>query len=141
MTQENNIVERVLKEVVIERLKGANYDDPEKVIAKCMELWFTPQERELMRLAVASAREDAENKQLTNCPIHGRYMGLCLSCLEEQKASRSAKSGLQGINNSFSNLGMRGKDERAKIPYGLSLAVCEACEKELHNISRIVEVR
>jgi hypothetical protein len=45
-----------------------------------------------------------------------------------EKASRSAKSGVQGINNSFSNLGSRGKDLRAKIPYGLSLAVCLACE-------------
>jgi len=52
---------------------------------------------------------------------------------DHEKASRSAKAGLQAINNSFSNLGMRGKDERAKIPYGLSLAVCESCEKEINE--------
>lgn len=50
---------------------------------------------------------------------------------DHEKASRSAKAGVQGINNSFSNLGMRGKDERAKIPYGLSFAICIACEKQL----------
>lgn len=52
------------------------------------------------------------------------------SCHE--KASRSAKAGVQGINNSFSNLGMRGKDERAKIAYGLSTAICLACEKDIN---------
>ena len=51
--------------------------------------------------------------------------------LDHEKASRGSKNGLQGINNSFSNLGMRGKDERAKIPYGLSLEICLACEKEI----------
>jgi len=51
------------------------------------------------------------------------------SCHE--RASRSAKAGVQGINNSFSNLGMRGKDERAKIAYGLSNAICVACETKL----------
>jgi site-specific DNA-cytosine methylase len=50
---------------------------------------------------------------------------------DHEKASRSSKSGVQGINNSFSNLGMRGKDERAKIAYGLSYSVCIACEKEI----------
>lgn len=45
-----------------------------------------------------------------------------------EKASRSSRNGVKGINNSFSNLGSRGKELRAKIPYGLSLAVCKACE-------------
>jgi len=45
-----------------------------------------------------------------------------------EKASRSAKSGVQGINNSFSDLGSKGKELRAKIPIGLSLAVCLAVE-------------
>jgi site-specific DNA-cytosine methylase len=48
-----------------------------------------------------------------------------------EKASRSAKAGTQAINNSFSNLGSRGAELRAKIPYGLSEAVCLACEIEL----------
>jgi hypothetical protein len=48
-----------------------------------------------------------------------------------EKASRSAKAGVQGINNSFSNLGSKGHELRAKIPYGLSEAVCLACEDAL----------
>jgi hypothetical protein len=52
---------------------------------------------------------------------------------DHEKASRSAKSGVQGINNSFSNLGMKGRDERAKIAYGLSMCVCLACENELNG--------
>ena len=50
---------------------------------------------------------------------------------DHEKASRSAKTGVQGINNSFSDLGMKGSDERAKIAYGLSYSICLVCEKEL----------
>jgi len=48
-----------------------------------------------------------------------------------EKASRSAKTGVQGINNSFSNLGSRGKELRAKIPLGLSQAVYQAIKESL----------
>ena len=48
------------------------------------------------------------------------------SCHE--RASRGSRKGVQGINNSFSNLGSKGKELRAKIPYGLSLEVCKYCE-------------
>ena len=39
-----------------------------------------------------------------------------------QKAPRGSNTGLQGITD---------RDLRAKIPYGLSLAICKACEKEI----------
>jgi hypothetical protein len=39
-----------------------------------------------------------------------------------QKAPRGARAGIQGIKDT---------ELRAKIPYGLSLAICLACEREL----------
>jgi len=44
------------------------------------------------------------------------------SLLEYEKAPRGSKTGTQGLKNSA---------DRAKIPYGLSLAVCELCEKQI----------
>ena len=46
-----------------------------------------------------------------------------------ERAIRSSKKGVQGIISSLDK-GMS-KEQRALIPYGLSLAVCLACEKEL----------
>ena len=46
-----------------------------------------------------------------------------------EKASRGARAGIQGINNSFSNLGSRGKVQRAIIPKQLCLEIIKACEK------------
>lgn len=48
------------------------------------------------------------------------------SCHE--RASRSAKSGVQGINNSFSNLGSKGKVLRAVVPEELCLEIIKCCE-------------
>jgi len=55
-----------------------------------------------------------------------------------QKAPRGSKSGTQGVTGKTvkawpSNMAdfVRKPELRAKIPYGLSLAVCLACEKEL----------
>ena len=44
--------------------------------------------------------------------------------LKWEKAPRGSRSGIQGIKDSAL---------RAKIPYGLSLAVCIACEKEISS--------
>ncbi len=49
------------------------------------------------------------------------------SCHE--KASRSAKTGVQGINNSFSNLGSKGKVLRAVVPKELCEEILILCEK------------
>ena len=46
-----------------------------------------------------------------------------------ERATRSSKDGVQGIISSLDR-GMT-KAERAKIPYGLSEAICLACEKEM----------
>jgi|SRR5438309_2993367 len=46
---------------------------------------------------------------------------------DHERASRSSHNG-GTQNNSFSNLGSRGRAERAKIAYGLSLAICTAME-------------
>ncbi len=47
-----------------------------------------------------------------------------------QRASRGARKGLQAINNSFSNLGSRGKVTRAIVPKDLCLEIIKHCEKE-----------
>jgi len=46
-----------------------------------------------------------------------------------ERASRGAKTGIQGINNSFSNLGSRGKIQRAIVPPTL-------CKEILNFISK-----
>ncbi len=45
-----------------------------------------------------------------------------------EKASRGARKGVQGINNSFSNLGSRGKVQRAIVPRALCLEIIKFCE-------------
>lgn len=50
------------------------------------------------------------------------------SCHE--RASRGAKKGVQGINNSFSDLGSRGKVLRAIVPKELCLEIIKSCEAE-----------
>lgn len=49
------------------------------------------------------------------------------SCHE--KASRGSKKGIQGINNSFSNLGSKGKVLRAVVPKELCLEIIKEIEK------------
>lgn len=46
-----------------------------------------------------------------------------------EKASRGAKAGVQGINNSFSNLGSAGRIKRAVVPPELCLEIIKHCEK------------
>lgn len=51
-----------------------------------------------------------------------------------ERASHSSKTGTQGIVIPYRNSELTincNASERAKIPYGLSLAVCEACEEAL----------
>lgn len=48
------------------------------------------------------------------------------SCHEP--ASRGAKNGVQGINNSFSNLGSRGRILRAVVPKELCEEIIKSCE-------------
>ncbi len=48
-----------------------------------------------------------------------------------ERASRGARKGIQGINNSFSNLGSRGKVARAIVPRKLCLEIIKSCEKSL----------
>ena len=57
-----------------------------------------------------------------------------------EKASRSAKSGVQGIRNGFEKLGSKGKEIRAQIPFGLSLAVCLSVEEVLKDLLSFKEV-
>lgn len=45
-----------------------------------------------------------------------------------EKASRGVRNGVQGINNSFSNLGSRGKIKRAIVPKELCLEIIKFCE-------------
>lgn len=45
-----------------------------------------------------------------------------------EKASRGARAGIQGINNSFSNLGSKGKIQRAIVPKDLCLEIIKVCE-------------
>lgn len=45
-----------------------------------------------------------------------------------EKASRSTRNGIQGINNSFSNLGSKGKIERAIVPRELCSEIIKHCE-------------
>ena len=45
-----------------------------------------------------------------------------------EKASRGSKTGVQGINNSFSNLGSAGKVLRAVVPEELCLEIIKYCE-------------
>lgn len=47
-----------------------------------------------------------------------------------EPASRGARNGVQGINNSFSNLGSRGKIMRAVVPETLCEEVIKHCEKQ-----------
>jgi len=51
-----------------------------------------------------------------------------------EPASRGSKSGVQGINNSFSNLGSKGSVLRAVVPRELVLEVVTHCEKEAPSI-------
>ncbi len=46
-----------------------------------------------------------------------------------EPASRGARSGVQGIDNSFSNLGSRGKVQRAIVPRELCLEIIKDLEK------------
>jgi len=48
-----------------------------------------------------------------------------------EPASRGARNGVQGINNSFSNLGSRGKILRAVVPEELCLEVIKHCEEKV----------
>lgn len=52
-----------------------------------------------------------------------------------EKASRSSKAGIQGINNSFSNLGTKGKVMRAVVPKELCEEIIKYCESS-HNDQR-----
>ena len=45
-----------------------------------------------------------------------------------EPASRGARKGVQGINNSFSDLGSRGKVKRAIVPKELCLEIIKFCE-------------
>lgn len=45
-----------------------------------------------------------------------------------ERASRGSKNGIQGINNSFSDLGSKGKVLRAIVPSELCLEILRACE-------------
>lgn len=45
-----------------------------------------------------------------------------------ERASRGAKTGVQGIQNSFSNLGSKGKVKRAIVPAELCLEIIKSCE-------------
>ena len=45
-----------------------------------------------------------------------------------EKASRGARAGIQGINNSFSNLGSKGKVARAIVPKELCLEIIKNLE-------------
>jgi site-specific DNA-cytosine methylase len=47
-----------------------------------------------------------------------------------EPASRGARKGVQGINNSFSNLGSRGKVLRAVVPKELCLEILNHCENK-----------
>ena len=46
-----------------------------------------------------------------------------------EPASRGARNGIQGINNSFSNLGSKGKVKRAIVPRELCLEIIKSCEE------------
>ncbi len=46
-----------------------------------------------------------------------------------EPASRGARNGIQGINNSFSNLGSKGKVKRAIVPRELCLEIIKPCEE------------
>ncbi len=48
-----------------------------------------------------------------------------------EPASRGARNGVQGINNSFSNLGSAGKVLRAVVPRELCLEVIKHCEENI----------
>ena len=48
-----------------------------------------------------------------------------------ERASRGARKGIQGINNSFSDLGSRGKVKRAIVPRELCLEIIKVCEDVL----------
>ena len=45
-----------------------------------------------------------------------------------EPASRGTRNGVQGINNSFSNLGSAGKVLRAVVPRELCLEIIKHCE-------------
>ena len=47
-----------------------------------------------------------------------------------EKASRGARAGIQGINNSFSNLGSKGKVKRAIVPKELCEEIIKYCEQK-----------
>lgn len=47
-----------------------------------------------------------------------------------ERASRGARKGVQGINNSFSNLGSAGKVQRAIVPRELCLEIIKICENK-----------
>lgn len=53
-----------------------------------------------------------------------------------EKASRGARKGIQGINNSFSNLGSKGKILRAIVPRKLCLEILKSCETKKENGAR-----
>jgi site-specific DNA-cytosine methylase len=48
-----------------------------------------------------------------------------------EKASKGARNGVQGINNSFSNLGSRGRVARAIVPRELCLEIIKHCEEQI----------
>ena len=50
-----------------------------------------------------------------------------------EPASRGARKGVQGINNSFSNLGSAGKVLRSIVPEELCLEIIKCCELSLSN--------
>ena len=47
-----------------------------------------------------------------------------------EKASRGARAGVQGITNSFTNLGSAGKIQRAIVPKELCLEIIKFCEED-----------
>ena len=51
-----------------------------------------------------------------------------------EPASRGARNGVQGINNSFSNLGSAGKVMRAIVPEELCLEIIKCCEEKNGNM-------
>lgn len=63
--------------------------------------------------------------------LNHKFKPMCkpgASCHE--RASRGSRNGIQGINNSFSNLGSRGKVKRAIVPF-------ELCEEIIKHVEKL----
>jgi site-specific DNA-cytosine methylase len=91
---------------------------------------FMPKNRKTVTYCTYGHKVQKPTDIWTNCETW-KPLKMCKPGADcHERASRGSKNGIQGINNSFSNLGSRGKIKRAIIPSKLCNEILRSIEDE-----------